>query len=116
MNELNTSDKDRATAFYKAALGIETAPMEGAKDYFALKTSGGRTIGGMRETDSTGTPSHWLVYFSVQDADQAVAKLTDCGGEVVHPPFDMEAGRMALVKDSQGAPFAIIAVRPPDNA
>lgn len=111
-NELNTNDKDAATAFYSAALGIEAAPMEGAKDYYALKAAGGRTIGGMHETDRPGTPSHWLVYFSVGDADRAAARLTECGGEVTQPPFDMEAGRMALAKDSQGAPFAIIAPRP----
>jgi predicted enzyme related to lactoylglutathione lyase len=114
-NELNTTDKDAASAFYAAALGLETAPMEGAKDYFSLQ-AGGRTVGGLQETDRPNTSSHWLVYFSVEDADRAVAELTECGGEVVHPPFDMEAGRMALVKDSQGADFAIIAVRAPATA
>ncbi len=111
-NELNTTDKDAASAFYSAALGIETALMEGAKDYFSLNVKG-RTIGGLQATDKPETPSHWLVYFSVADADEAAAKVTSAGGTVLQPPFDMEAGRMALAKDSQGAPFALIAVREP---
>jgi uncharacterized protein len=107
-NELNTTDKDAASAFYSAALGIETAPMEGAKNYFSLNVNG-RTVGGLQETDKPDTPSHWLVYFAVADADATAAKVTKGGGTILQPPFDMEAGRMALVKDSQGAPFAIIA-------
>ncbi len=111
-NELNTSDKDAAAAFYSAALGIETAPMEGAKDYFSLNVKG-RAVGGLQVVDKPDTPSHWLVYFSVDDADAAAAKVTAAGGSVLQPPFNMEAGRMALAKDSQGAPFAFIAPSSP---
>lgn len=107
-NELNTTDKDAAAAFYAKALGIETVPMEGAKNYFSLNVNG-RAVGGLQETDKPETPSHWLVYFAVADADAAAAKVTANGGSVTQPPFDMEAGRLALVKDSQGAPFAFIA-------
>lgn len=114
-NELNTTDRDAAGAFYSAAFGIETAPMEGTKNYFSLSVNG-RTVGGLRETDKPETPSHWLVYFAVQDADASAAKVTAGGGSVLQPPFDMEAGRMALVKDSQGAPFALIAPNGGPNA
>jgi predicted enzyme related to lactoylglutathione lyase len=107
-NELNTTDKDTASAFYASALGIHTAPMEGAKNYYALSADG-RIIGGLQETDKPDTPSHWLVYFAVADADDAAATVTECGGFILQSPFDMEAGRMAIVKDSQGAPFALIA-------
>lgn len=111
-NELNTSDRDAASAFYAEALGIETAPMEGAKNYWALSVNG-RTVGGLQDVDKADTPSHWLAYFSVTDADRAAEMVAAGGGTVLQPPFDMEAGRMTLVKDSQGAPFALIAVRPP---
>jgi uncharacterized protein len=114
-NELSTTDKDVASAFYSAALGIRTAPMEGAKDYFSLSVDG-RAVGGLQTVDTPGTPSHWLVYFAVADADKATSKVTAAGGSVLQPPFDMEAGRMSLVKDSQGAPFAVIAMRDPDAA
>ncbi|WP_039938752.1 VOC family protein, partial [Streptomyces himastatinicus] len=57
-------------------------------------------------------PSHWLVYFSVENTDRTVAKLSAEGGTVLKPPFDMVAGRMALVQDPQGAPFAVIAPQP----
>ncbi|WP_063736055.1 VOC family protein [Streptomyces sp. RTd22] len=114
-NELNTSDRETASTFYAEALGIETTAMEGdAKGYYGL-TVNGRTVGGLqplREGVPAGTPSHWLVYFSVENTDRTVAKLSAEGGTVLKPPFDMVAGRMALVQDPQGAPFAVIAPQP----
>ncbi|MFI0780157.1 VOC family protein [Streptomyces sp. NPDC021212] len=113
-NELNTSDREAASTFYAEALGIETTSMEGAEGYYGL-TVNGRTVGGLqslREGVPPGTPSHWLVYFSVENTDRTVAKLSAEGGTVLKPPFDMVAGRMALVQDPQGAPFAVIAPQP----
>ncbi|MGK5632101.1 VOC family protein [Streptomyces sp. URMC 123] len=110
-NELNTTDYDTAAAFYATALGLHTTPMEGAEGYFAL-TVDGRTVGGLQKLpDHTpvGTPSHWLVYFAVADADVTASRAASSGGSVLQEPFDMAAGRMALLKDTQGAPFAIIA-------
>ncbi|MEU0838515.1 VOC family protein [Streptomyces sp. NPDC005962] len=113
-NELNTSDREAASAFYAEALGIETVPMEGAEGYFAL-TVNGRTVGGLQNIPAGAparTPPHWLAYFSVENTDRTVAKLSAEGGTVLKPPFDMVAGRMALVQDPQGAPFALIAPQP----
>lgn len=109
-NELNTTDKDVASAFYSSALGIEAAPMPDVKDYFALNVDG-RTVGGLRSVDKPEVPSHWLVYFHVDDADRAVATAAEAGGSVLQAPFDMEVGRIAVLRDPQGAPFAIIAPR-----
>ena len=115
-NELNTSDPDAASSFYSAVFGIATEPMEaeGAEGYSALKVNG-RTVGGSRKLDENvpaGVPSHWMVYFAVEDVDACVAKLTSLGGSAIRAPFDMVAGRMALVTDQQGAPFAVIAPAP----
>ncbi len=38
--------------------------------------------------------------------------LVKAGGTVLAPPFDMMAGRMAVVADPQGAPFAMIKPQP----
>ncbi|MEU9115292.1 VOC family protein [Streptomyces sp. NPDC048483] len=115
-NELNTTDRDAAGAFYETALGIQSAPMdmEGAEGYFSLSV-GGRPVGGMQampEGIPEGTPSHWLTYFSVPDTDATVAALQEAGGTVLKSPFHMVAGRMAVVKDPQGAPFALINPKP----
>jgi predicted enzyme related to lactoylglutathione lyase len=115
-SELNTSDLGAAKAFYRN-LGIETTPMEGAPGYQALNVSG-RTIGGMQGLDNSpsGTPPHWMTYFAIDDTDSTVDALTKAGGSVLVPPFDMMAGRMAVVQDPQGATFALIMPVPSGNA
>ncbi|BCK67247.1 VOC family protein [Streptomyces platensis] len=113
-NELNTTDPSAAAAFYKSALGIESAPMEGADNYYSLQVND-RPVGGMQpmsEQMPADTPSHWLAYFSVADADATVEKVTAAGGAALQRPFDMIAGRMAVVSDPQGATFAVITPKP----
>jgi uncharacterized protein len=51
---------------------------------------------------------HWRVYFAVDDADAAVAKVTELGGSVQRPPMHMPYGRHADVADPQGAMFSVI--------
>jgi predicted enzyme related to lactoylglutathione lyase len=59
-----------------------------------------------------GTPSHWLTYFAVDDTDSTVDALIRAGGSVLMPPFDMMAGRIAVVQDPQGGTFAVIRPTP----
>ncbi|MFJ8741051.1 VOC family protein [Embleya sp. NPDC127516] len=108
-SELNTGDTAAASSFYSVAVGLEAAEMEGAEGYSSLSASG-RVIGGMQGLDRLppGTPAHWLTYFSVDDTDSTVDALIRAGGNVLKPPFDMMAGRMAVVQDPQGGAFAVI--------
>lgn len=115
-SELNTSDLDAAMGFYRH-LNIDTTPMEGAPGYNALNV-GGRTVGGMQglENSPPGTPSHWMTYFAIDDTDSTVDALITRGGSVLVPPFDMMAGRMAVVQDPQGGTFALIKPIPAGGA
>ncbi|GAB2714906.1 VOC family protein [Kitasatospora kifunensis] len=111
-NELVTSAPSAAATFYGKALGISVAPMEGTESYFSLSVND-RPVGGLQGLENIeglppGTPSHWLTYFAVDDADSTVDALVRAGGNVLKPPFDMMAGRMAVVQDPQGGTFAII--------
>ncbi|GAA1243188.1 VOC family protein [Kitasatospora nipponensis] len=112
-NELHTSNIPDASAFYKQALGLDSAPMKGMDDYHSLSV-GDRPVGGLTTLEGTppGTPSHWLTYFAVDDADSVVDALVKAGGSVFVPPFDMAAGRMSVVSDPQGAVFAVIKAVP----
>lgn len=115
-NELNTTDRQGAADFYRTVLGIEAEAMEGAEGYYALNVRG-RTVGGMQSLPAelpAGTPPHWLTYFAVADTNGTVARVANLGGAVLEPPFDMIAGRMAVVKDPQGATFALITPQPVD--
>ncbi|MGF1426269.1 VOC family protein [Kitasatospora sp. LaBMicrA B282] len=108
-NELHTSDMAAAGAFYQQALGLGSTPLEGMDNYHSLNV-GDRPVGGMTTLEGTppGTPPHWLTYFAVDDTDSTVDALVKAGGNVLVPPFDMMAGRMAIATDPQGAVFAVI--------
>ncbi|MFI9720689.1 VOC family protein [Streptomyces sp. NPDC052396] len=110
-NELNTADPGAAKRFYPAALGIAVTPMDNAPGYHALKV-GEQAVGGMQGLEQLpeGTPSHWLTYFAVDDADRTAEALDKAGGTVLRAPFDMIAGRMAVLRDPQGGIFAVIRV------
>ena len=49
-------------------------------------------------------PPHWSSYVTVEDADATAAKAKEPGAQLLAEPFDvMEAGRMAVLQDSEGA-------------
>jgi len=70
----------------------------------------GETVAGLMDSASflpAEVPSHWAVYFSVVDADEAAAKAKALGGAVVSEPQDTPFGRVADLADPTGVPFKI---------
>ena len=58
-------------------------------------------------------PPHWLVYFAVEDCDAAVQKASGLGANVIKPAEDIPGvGRFAILKDPQGAAFALLKPQP----
>lgn len=110
--ELNTRNPEGAKQFYGAVFGWETNDLEieGGGTYTEWLVDD-RQVGGMldmRGRVPDQVPPHWLVYFGSVDTDEAVAKVKELGGEVMFGPVDIKPGRMAVVKDSFGASFAVM--------
>jgi predicted enzyme related to lactoylglutathione lyase len=111
--ELATNDLANAIDFYSQLFGwklqqTKVTPM----DYKEIIIDD-VVCGGMMEiNESWGEnppPSHWNCYIAVESADETVEKIKTAGGSVKHGPFDAPGvGRMAMVADPSGAPFAII--------
>jgi predicted enzyme related to lactoylglutathione lyase len=55
----------------------------------------------------TGVPPYWAAYFTVEDCNNAVARVEDLGGRVLIPPLDAPNGRFAGVADPQGGAFGL---------
>jgi uncharacterized protein len=61
-----------------------------------------------------GAPPIWNSYVTVDSADSALERANELGGNVHAPAFDvMDAGRMGVVQDPQGAYFCVW--QPKDN-
>jgi len=116
-NELATRDIDAAAAFYRDLLGWDYQDTPNPRTRYLSIRNQGRLNGGlMQMTEEWGeVPSNWTVYFSVTDADAAVAQTQLSGGKVYVEPFEIPVGRMAVVADPQGATFCVIKLSvPPD--
>jgi len=106
-NELITTDPS-AAKFYEQVAGLTTATMDMGMGEYTLFQVGGEMVGGTTPPPMPGVPNHWHVYFAVADADATAAKVTELGGSILTEPFDTPVGRMAAVRDSQGAAFSIM--------
>jgi predicted enzyme related to lactoylglutathione lyase len=111
-NELGTRDVAAAREFYGSVFGwqVEEQDMGGMGTYYVWK-DGDASRGGMM--DMTGmvpdeVPPNWLIYFTVPDADAAVATAKSGGGQVLNGPIDISVGRLAVITDPQGAAFAVM--------
>ena len=49
-------------------------------------------------------PSHWLIYFTMADLDQSMARCIELGGQVIAGPRAMgDDGRFCVIRDVAGA-------------
>ena len=111
-NELRTRDPETAAAFYSGLFGWEVERIEenGKLAYLTIKNDGRANGGMMPMTEQHGdAPPSWLPYFTVSSTDDAMARVRELGGDVLAGPIDLPNGRIAVVRDPQGAAFALFA-------
>jgi predicted enzyme related to lactoylglutathione lyase len=115
-HQLMTRDVPGAKKFYSRLVGWKTLPWPLDPAYTVCHAGAGPVAGIMEiPADLPGeVPSHWLQYIGTRDVDGTAEAAVRAGGSIVKPPSDMQgAGRFAVLKDPQGALFAII---DPENA
>lgn len=107
--ELATRKPDEAGVFYGKLLGwkMSKAPMEGF-DYY-LASMGDTMVAGMMVPDDPKSPTYWMIYFTVDNADKTAAAVEADGGKIIVPPADIpNTGRFSILTDPQGAYFGIL--------
>ena len=111
-NELATTDTAVAEAFYTGLFGWTTDVSTTGVGPYTVFNNGDRPNGGMYAMTGVvpeGVPPHWLPYFTVADADAAVARTGELGGAVVSGAMDVpDVGRMAILADPQGGTFCVL--------
>ena len=108
-DELATTDADDAERFYGEVFGWTTTDM--GPEYGGYRIFNREEIGiagFMTVTDET-VPPHWQPYVATDDPDATTAKATELGGDTLMEPMDVpKVGRLAVLRDPQGATFGII--------
>ena len=104
LNQLNTSDSERAQEFYSGVFGwrFEQVAEGDVPPYWGIY-NGDRLNGGMMEEQ----PSAWLVYFGSDSVDDDAGRVGELGGQVIVPPMSVPGGRILVAQDPQGAVFAL---------
>lgn len=111
-NELVTKGLEEAKAFYEKLFGWKWEQFgETDAPYFLAKADGQSAAGAMEMGPDwpEGVPSHWDVYFEVDDADAAAERVKKLGGKVLSDPIEAPGvGRFYMVSDPAGAMFYLM--------
>jgi predicted enzyme related to lactoylglutathione lyase len=112
LNQLNTTDPEAAQRFYSELFGWRFEEVQGGPGPYSAIYRGERANGGMMQIPpGQAAPSHWLVYFGIDDIDAAAEQIGSSGGRLVVERMDVPGGRILVAQDPQGATFALVAGR-----
>ena len=111
-SELMTSDPAAAGDFYGKLFGWKTETMDmGTGPYNVIKV-GDAAIGGIMGKPPGAPkdmPSMWGSYVTVANLDETLAAVKRLGGGVLMEPMEVKTvGRMAVIRDPQGAALSVI--------
>jgi predicted enzyme related to lactoylglutathione lyase len=114
--ELNSRGIEKAVPFYTSVFGWgekKSEMGEGAPPYTEFQHGGQSIAGGMEMNPMVPAevPSHWMVYFAVDDVDASFNKATESGGQELLAPQDFPGGRFGILRDPQGAAFGLLKMR-----
>jgi uncharacterized protein len=104
-------DPEAAVDFYSGLFGWEcedVMPAGSEGKYFIARIRGGNVAAVGSIPEAAPPAAMWNTYVWVESADETASKVRDSGGGVVMEPFDvMDAGRMAVFTDPEGAAFCV---------
>jgi len=102
-------DPEAAVAFYSGVFGWDcedVMPPDAPGRYFMARLRGGDVAAISSLAEGAPPQATWNTYVAVASADETAKRAREAGGTVVAEPFDvMEAGRMAVLADPEGAVF-----------
>ena len=104
-------DPEAVIPFYRGLFGweFENAMPEGAEGRYLIgRIRGGEAAAVGSIPEGAPTVPRWNTYICVASADETATKAREAGGAVAVEPFDvLDAGRMAVLTDPEGAEFCI---------
>ena len=109
--DTNQPDPTAAAAFYGGLFGweFEDVMPEGSENPYLMARLRGREVAGISALDERAPgQATWDTYIWADSADEAATRTRAAGGTVIREPFDVtDAGRTALLADTEGAGFCV---------
>jgi hypothetical protein len=109
--DLTAQDTEKAKQFYSQLFGWESEdiPVSEGMVYTIMRKNGAdaAAIAPPPQDFTEGRPA-WNSYISVDNVDDTARRAQELGAKVIMEPMDsMDAGRMAVIQDPQGATFML---------
>jgi uncharacterized protein len=104
-------DPEAAVDFYSGLFGWEfkdVMPPGSPGKYFMARLRGGDVAAVGSQPDGAPPMAMWNTYIWVESPDETASKVLDARGRILMEPFDvLDAGRMAVFADPEGAAFCV---------
>lgn len=111
--ELQTTKPEEAMALYNQLYGwtFVSEVNEHGDVYWLISNADKFPFGGILTLDSElQIDSRWVTYFQVEDVNLAVRVVEEGKGKIIKEPRDIKGvGRVAWLRDQQGAEFGVVA-------
>lgn len=109
--ELQTGDVEEAKKFYGNLLGWTLRDIP-EWDYTMIEAGEG-TGGGIAKSPEPGTPSQWLAFIQVNDAQASTKKAAELGGQVLKEVSEIPTiGWYSVIADPTGAKVGLFQPHP----
>jgi predicted enzyme related to lactoylglutathione lyase len=103
---LSSPNEQAAASFYEKVLGLKSEKIKMGDEQMIVLKAGANQIAHISPVEEGAGP-RWIVFFYSPDVDKATKLCEQNGGKVVMPPVDIPPGRIAFLKDAEGAEFAL---------
>jgi predicted enzyme related to lactoylglutathione lyase len=101
-------DLDAAERFYGGLLGWTFVQGPERLGPFSYVVAGGHRVAGISAIgESSGIGMGWTAFFGVRDAHEGARRIADRGGTVGVGPVAIDAGRVVIARDPDGAGFGL---------
>jgi predicted enzyme related to lactoylglutathione lyase len=111
--ELNTTDPDKAKAFYGSLFDWKLSDMPMPSGNYTMIDVGDGTGGGMLKHPMPGAPSVWIPYVTVDDVNAATVKAVSLGATILAEVTEIPGmGSFSVVLDPTGAAVGIWETKP----
>lgn len=108
--DLTVPEATKLRDFYCNVVGWEAGGVDmGGYEDFNMSPPGGDAVAGVchARAGNADLPPAWLIYITVADLDESIARCESGGGAVVAGPKKMGAARYCIIRDPAGAHCAL---------
>jgi predicted enzyme related to lactoylglutathione lyase len=109
--DLTAPNADGLKEFYSQVIGWHAEPvnMGAYSDYEMVSPTSGEPVVGICHAagPNADLPAQWLIYFSVANVEESIARVLELGGEVLVGPKPLGDETFCVIRDPAGAVCAL---------